>query len=101
MTQTKRRIYRSPSEKQELADEARARRFRGEQWVQITEALGVCAHSLRLWMRQTPQAGFRPVEIVGDTRVDATNGLKLTTPEGIVIEGLSVEAAIQLCGALR
>jgi hypothetical protein len=101
MTQTQRRIYRSPSEKQKLANEARARHFRGEQWTQITEALGVSAHTLRIWMRQTPQAAFRPVEIMEEARVESMRGLKLTTPDGIVVEGLSVEAAIQLCGALR
>ncbi len=101
MTQTPKRAHYSPSQRQRLGEEARARRQRGERWAQIAEALDVSARSLRTWMTPEPQAVLRPVEVVESARLPATSGLKLTTPAGITIEGLSVEAAIQICGVLR
>lgn len=38
------------------------------------------------------QPGFRADEIMEEARVPATGGLKLTTPEGIAIEG------VECCG---
>jgi len=100
MTQTPKRGHYSPSQRQRLGEEARVRRQRGERWAQIAEALDVSARSLRTWMKPDPQAVLRPVEIVEPARMPTAGGLKLTTPAGITVEGLSVEAAIQICGAL-
>ena len=105
MTKKRRRRSWSPTEKQKLLAEARARRQGGESWTRIAEALDVRTDALRRWMRKWPEAlGLRAVQVAGlegESVPRAKTGLSVVSPEGFRFEGVDLETAVWLYRALR
>jgi transposase-like protein len=98
---SKRRRSWSAEQKRELVEEARAMRARGRPWSAVCRELGVLEGSLRLWMRQFP-AESRPVLPVQVVRAaPAPQLLCVVTPDGIRIEGVDLDGAVQLVEMLR
>lgn len=99
MTQKQRRRSWSPQEKQRLAEEARERRERGEQWHEIARALGARPEQLREWMRHHLKAGLQRVELVKAPA--ALGAIAVVSPDGFRFEAADIDAAVELWRRLR
>ena len=92
--------WRYSSELKRLAIEhCRAERQAGSSWADLSAQLGVSALTLSRWLNAAPAAGFRPVAVIEDQeppRVAEGNGLIVTTPGGLRIEGLSWSQALEM-----
>ncbi|MBU6427517.1 MAG: transposase [Elusimicrobia bacterium] len=87
----------SPEQKAALVSQIRQLREAGVSFKDVAGRLGVHENSCYRWMREMPEAPFRPVEIVTAT---APPSLSLVAPSGHRIDGLDVETAAQLLRAL-
>ena len=74
-------------------------RAHGMTFKAICEKLDVLEGSLRLWMDQSPERSLVPVRIVEPTRPGSE--IVVVSPSGLRVEGLTVEQAAELLGALR
>ena len=68
----------------------------------IAKELGISLVTLRTWTAHSkPQAAFRPVRIAGSSPTAASAALRVVTPSGLQIEGLSFEKVIELSRAWK
>jgi hypothetical protein len=66
----------------------------------IAKELGISLVTLRTWTADSkPQAAFRPVHIAGSSPTAALAALRVVTPSGLQIEGLSFEQVVELSRA--
>ena|SRR5689334_19144682 len=81
---------------------ARERRRRGAGWLELAVEIGIAAESLRRWTtRDEPSAALVPIRIVGEADdVDAERRLRLLTPAGYRVEGLTIAEVIVLLRSL-
>ena len=95
----------SRSEKRRLVERAHGLVEEGCSWEAAAKQLGVWPSSLLRWRDQArldsesigTSPGFRQVQVV-----DApSNGLRVTTPHGFVVEGLDLESTTLLLEMLR
>ena len=81
---------------------ARRRRAHGAGLATIARELGVAAWTLTLWLRKPAAPGLRAVEIVtAPAPASVITTPVLITPQGVRIEGASVDALATLLRALR
>ena len=75
----------------------RERRREGRPLLQITEELGVSAHTLSRWRKRAEKstAQFQPVRVT-ESRPTPASLLRVTTPGGLRIEGLSFQQVVEL-----
>jgi transposase-like protein len=91
-----------PSEKKrEIAGQARSMRAEGMPWSDVCRELDVLEGSLRLWMQQYPAQTRQvlPVQVLRPQH--ERQQLCVVTPDGIRIEGLDLDGAVQLVEMLR
>lgn len=88
---------------------AEQRRSDGASWMTIATELGACFETVRRWCVAGPAAmvsaappRVRPVQVIGDGAVEvvAQSTMKVVTPNGLRVEGVSVEQVIALVRAL-
>ena len=97
-----------PALKARVIEFAVQRRNEGASWMTIATELGACFETLRRWCSATaaiaPAAppSILPVKIVADTFVATVERttMKLVTPNGLRVEGASVEEIAALVRAL-
>jgi len=79
---------------------ARRRRAAGEPLVAVARRLGVSHETLRRWLRQG--AGrLRPVSVAEEVATShVSGGLVVRMPNGVTVEGLSVEEVVAVLRAL-
>lgn len=70
----------------------------GSSFSATAQKLGLGENSLRLWLKQFPEAGLQPVEVIAE---DRREGICLTTPDGFRVEGLDGQTAAELLELLR
>ena len=81
---------------------ARRRRTQGAGLATIARELGLAEWTLTLWLRKISVPALRAVEIVPATSpTPAVTTPVLITPEGVRIEGATVDALAMLLRALR
>jgi len=97
-------IRYSPELRSSAVAYARDESSRGVPRVAVARALGVPDHTLSIWLRSTPRAGFRRVEMTearGGTSAVPARVLVFTTRQGDRVEGLDVaDLAVLLRGLL-
>ncbi len=92
--------WRYSSELKSLAVEhCHAERQAGCSWADLSAQLGVSTLTLSRWLGAAPTTGFRPVVVIDDQEPSQVslgegNGLTVTTPGGLRIEGLSWPQAL-------
>ncbi len=89
-----------------VAAYVRLRREEGSSWSVAAEPLPVSSTTARKWaVREEPPARtLVPVAVIDDVepvRTEPVVGLRLTSPAGYQLTGLSLEQAVQLLGHLR
>ena len=74
----------------------------GETITSLSEALGVALATLQHWLRQEGAASIVPVTVAGPGPADLGAGcdIRLVTPRGYRVEGLSVSQVASLLGVL-
>jgi hypothetical protein len=80
---------------------ARRRRVRGAGIAALARELGLAEWTVGLWLRKSSTPGMRAVEIAPAPPAPEVAGPVLIMPQGIRIEGASVEALAMLLRALR
>ena len=80
---------------------ARRRRAHGVGLATIARELGLAEWTVTLWLRKTPAPVLRAVEIVPATSPPGVTTPVLITPQGVRIEGATVDALATLLRALR
>ena len=81
---------------------ARRRRGRGAGLATIAREMGLAEWTLNLWLRKTSAPVLRAVEIMpAPPPASAVTTPVLITPQGVRIEGATVEALATLLRALR
>jgi hypothetical protein len=75
----------------------RTREAAGDDLPAVSMALGVAPMTLRRWAQPDP---FRPVQVVPD-RVANTRVVVTVSTDGIRVEGLDIDGAVQLVARLR
>jgi hypothetical protein len=82
---------------------ARRRRSQGAGIATIAHELGLAEWTLNLWLRKSSVPVLRAVEMVPTTPApaSATTTSVLITPQGIRVEGATVDALATLLRALR
>src|SRR5215510_12748937 len=75
---------------------ARRRREGGAGWLELAAEIGIAAESLRRWTtRDGPSAAMVPIRVVEEADdVDVDGHLRLITPAGYRVEGLTVAEVI-------
>ena len=94
-TGTRRRRF-APEVKREVIEFAMERNSAGESWASLGRQLGIEVGQLRSWCRDAPGPEARvlqPVEVVAPAQPVP---VRLVAPNGVWIEGLSVESAAEL-----
>jgi len=88
--------------RQRVLSYVRERRQAGATWDGIAEEVGVSRTTLRSWSRASEPAvaSLVPV-VVAETPSLPNSSLCLTSPSGYRLEGLCIEEAIVVLGALR
>ena len=94
MTKTRFRRSWSKDQKRTLVAEARQRLAAGEKFSAVVAALDVIDGSLRLWMRQFPEAAIQRVQIID--AIPERAGITLVTPNGFRFEDLDLLSAVEL-----
>jgi len=81
---------------------ARGRRQRGAGWRELAAEIGIAAESLRRWAtRDEAATALVPIRVVDETEgVDAEPCLRLITPAGYRVEGLTVAEVIVVVRSL-
>ena len=83
---------------------AERRRREGASWMAIATELGACFETVRRWCSgvEPTSAQLRRVEVVADavTVPSARSPLALVTPNGLRVEGVSLDEIITLVRAL-
>ncbi len=80
---------------------ARRRRAQGVGIATIARAIGLADWTLNLWLRQTSTPVLRAVELIPATPAPAVTTPVLITPQGVRIEGATVDVLATLLRALR
>ena len=76
------------------------RRSEGLSLRNIAKELGISPVTLGTWTAHSkPQSTFRPVQVVGAAPDAASAALRVVTPTGLQIEGLSFEQVVELSRA--
>jgi hypothetical protein len=80
------------------ADYWRGRQVAGDAFQDVAHALGVAPWSLRRWV---PDPRVRPVQVVPDARPVRAGLVVVLGVDGVRVEGLDLEAVVQLVARLR
>ena len=83
---------------QQAADYWRMRQVAGDALRDVAQALGVAPWSLRRWARDP---GVRPVQVVRDTAPERGGVVVVLGAEGLRVEGLDLQAIVELLARLR
>ena len=79
---------------------ARGRQQQGHHLTHIARDLGIKPVTLARWLKEPASSGLRPVEILTSAHPSDTSGsptgVSLTLPNGIRIEGLGLDAVVDL-----
>jgi transposase-like protein len=96
------RAVRYPSAlQQKVIALAQRRHARGAAMAAIARELGLAEWTLNLWLRKRSTPVLRAVEVVPAAPASAAMAPVLITPDGVRIEGATVEALARLLRALR
>jgi len=92
--------------------QTQALRAEGQTYLQIQDALGISAPTIRQFLKAS--GGFLPVEVTRDAEpasdageapaahpANDEPGIRLLTPDGFWVEGLDVHSAVGLLRGLR
>ncbi|MEQ8280832.1 MAG: transposase [Deltaproteobacteria bacterium] len=88
------------AEKARIAQLVRRRRAAGARFRELVDELGIQEGSLRLWLKQYPEAALQPVEIVEEP-LPIDRPIALVTPDGFRFEGIELAIAVRLWERLR
>lgn len=91
----------SPELRSRVARYARHQRAAGARWTAVAVSLGISRPTLRNWLSSEPATSIVAVRVVPDDiapaeNTPATSSSCLVSPRGYRVEGLSVEALVEL-----
>ncbi len=90
----------APAVQSAVVEFAERRRAEGGSWQQIAAELGMQFETVRRWCTKTPAAKvFKSVEVVEEVRDEAPS-LRIVSPSGHRLEGLTLQDAISVLRAL-